>query len=153
MKAPRCIISHYIIKHMKRLIGLLLIALPLCFTACSKSPADNEAPVYPQESEYYVKYVSDGLGGNGIYQYNVSYTDETGKNQSFSNMTSDSFERTVGPVSVGFQASFRIWVDNSNDKRTRAARIEVKKDDDPFTVKAEKTGTGQNGVSVTYTIE
>lgn len=137
---------------MKRLIGLLIIVLPLCFTACSKSPADNETPVNPQESEYYVKYASDGLGGNGIYQYNVSYTDEKGQEKSFSNMTADNFERTIGPVSEGFKASFRIWVNNTNDSRARAARIEVKKDNNPFVVKAENA-TQKGGVSVSYTIE
>lgn len=138
---------------MKRLISLLLIVLPLCFTACSKSPVDNETPVNPQESEYYVKYASDGLGGGtGIYQYNVSYTDEKGEQKSFSNMTADNFERTIGPVSVGFKASLRIWVNNSNDSRARAARIEVKKDNNPFVVKAENASQ-KGGVSVSYTIE
>ena len=98
-----------------------------------------------------MKYASDGLGGTGIYVYNVSYTDEKGATKSFSNMTSDSFERIIGPVSVGYKASFRIWVANMNDTRTRAARIEVKKDDSPFAVKVEKAEKGE--VSVTYTIE
>ena len=137
---------------MKRLIGSLLIVLPLYFTACSKSPVDNETTVNPQESEYYVKYASDGLGGNGIYQDNVTYTDEKGEQKSFSNMTADNFERTIGPVSVGFKASFHIWVNNSNDSRARAARIEVKKDNNPFVVKAENASP-KGGVSVTYTIE
>ena len=135
---------------MKKLISLLLIVLPLCFTACSKSPADNETP--SGQSEYYVKYASDGLGGNGIYQYNVSYTDEKGEQKTFSNMTADNFERTIGPVSVGFKASLRIWVNNTNDSRARAARIEVKKDNNPFVVKAENA-TQKGGVSVSYTIE
>ena len=135
---------------MKKLISLLLIVLPLCFTACSKSPADNETP--SRQSEYYVKYASDGLGGNGIYQYNVSYTDEKGEQKTFSNMTADNFERTIGPVSVGFKASLRIWVNNTNDSRARAARIEVKKDNNPFVVKAENA-TQKGGVSVSYTIE
>ena len=134
---------------MKKLISLLLTVLPLCFTACS---ADNETPANPQESEYYVKYASDGLGGNGIYQYNVSYTDEKGEQKTFSNMTADNFERTIGPVSVGFKASLRIWINNTNDSRARAARIEVKKDNNPFVVKAENA-TQKGGVSVSYTIE
>ena len=116
---------------------MLLIVIPLCFTACSKSPADNETPEKSRESEYYVEYVSEGLGGNGIYQYNVTCTDEKGEQKSFSNMTADNFERTIGPVSEGFKARFRIWVNNTNDSRARAARIEVKKDDNPFVVKAE----------------
>ena len=139
---------------MRRIISLLLVVLPLCFTACSKGTTDNAPSADPKEesrSEYYVKYASDGLGGTGIYVYNVSYTDEKGATKSFSNMTSDSFERIIGPVSVGYKASFRIWVANMNDTRTRAARIEVKKDDSPFAVKVEKAEKGE--VSVTYTIE
>lgn len=139
--------------HMKRILGFLLIALPLCIVACSKSPNEIEQEVNQPESEYYVKYASDGLNGNGIYEYNVSYTDENSETRSFSNMTSDTFERIVGPVTKGFEASFHIWVANTNDTRTRAARIEVKKDDNPFVVKAESSGKGYGGVSVSYTIK
>lgn len=138
---------------MKKIIGLLLVLLPFCIGACSINPAEGDSPEKQTQSEYYVKYASDGLGGTGIYVYNVSYTDEKGEDKSFSNMTSDSFERIVGPVSAGFEARFRIWVANTNDTRTRAARIEVKKDNNPFAVKAEKTGTGFAGVSVTYTVK
>ena len=138
---------------MKRIIGLLLIVLPLCTIACSKSPISSESDTPEKPSEYYVKYASDGLNGNGIYAYNVSYTDEKGEERSFSNMTADSFERTIGPVSKGFKASFRIWVANTNDTMTRAARIEVKKDNNPFVVKAEQSNRGYGGVSVSYTIE
>lgn len=133
---------------MKKILALLLIVLPFCIVACSKDAAENGSS--NKNAEYYVKYASDGLG---VPYYNVSYTDDTGKKQSFYNLNSDSFERTIGPVSVGFEASFRIWVDNGNDSRTRAARIELKKDNNPFVVKVEKTGFGAGGVSVTYTIE
>lgn len=139
--------------HMKRILGLLLIVLPLCIVACSKTPAESDSSEKQAESEYYVKYASDGLNGNGIYAYNVSYTDEKGEERSFSNMTADSFERTIGPVSKGFKASFRIWVANTNDTMTRAARIEVKKDNNPFVVKAEQSNRGYGGVSVSYTLE
>ena len=135
---------------MKKIICLLLIVLPLCFTACSKSNADGDSP--KGQSEYYVKYASDGLGGTGIYVYNVSYTDEKGEQKSLSNMTADNFERTIGPVSGGFKATFRISVANMNDTRARAARIEVKKDNGPFVVKAENASQ-KGGVGVTYTIE
>lgn len=141
---------------MKRIFALLLFVLPVCFIGCSKGTTDSDTPAsQPEEtpSEYYVKYASDGLGGTGIYVYNVSYTDEQGKNKTLLDMTADSFERIIGPVSVGFEASFRIWVNNTNDTRTRAARIEVKKDNNPFAVKVEKSGKGSGGVSVTYTIE
>ena len=144
---------HSTIRNMKSIIASLLFAFPLCVIACSKSATESDSSEKQTDSEYYVKYASDGLNGNGIYEYNVSYTDEQGDNKSFSNMTSDSYERIIGPVPAGFEASFRIWVANTNDTKTRAARIEVKKDDGPFVVKVEKSGKGFGGVSVTYTIE
>ncbi len=112
-------------------------------------PNDNNQDV---EVEYYVKYASDGLNGNGIYAYNASYTDETGKNRTLSNQSADCFERTIGPVKYGFKAHFEIHVDNSNDTRGRAVRIEVKKGENPFVVKAENS-TSRGGVGVSYTID
>ena len=138
---------------MKRIFGVFVTMLVLCAAACSKSETSlNEGDSIIKQSVYYVKYASDGLSGNGINAYNVSYTNEKGEEMSFYYMTSDSFDRVVGPVSAGFVANFRIWVANSNDTRTRAARIEVKKDDGPFAVKAEQTGVGPSGVSISYTL-
>lgn len=134
---------------MKHYMYLLFIILCAILTGCAKENKDNEQI---EETLYYVKYVSEGLDGNGIYAYNVSYTDETGSSRSFSNMTSDTFERTIGPVKVGFKASLRISVSNTNDERARAARIEIKKGNEPFVVKAGNSSQ-RIGVSVTYTIE
>lgn len=135
------------------LIAALLITTisTLTVVSCTKPSSDTDSTA--EQTEYYVRYASDGLAGTGILVYNVSYTDETGKKQSFSDMTADSFERVIGPVSVGFEASLRISVANYNDTRTRAARIEVKKGNGPFVVKVEKSGKGYSGVSVSYTIE
>ncbi len=149
MNVEVAFIEYYISLYMKRVIIWLILVLPLCITACSKISGENGSA---NQSEYYVRYASDGLGGSGINVYNVSYTDEKGEQKSLSNMTADSFERTIGPVSVGFKASFRISVANTNDTRARAARIEVKKDNNPFVVKAENAST-KGGVTVTYTIE
>ena len=137
---------------MKRVIRLLLVAFPLIVLACTKTPTNDDSSDNHQP-EFYVKYASEGLGTTDLFKYNVSYKDEKGEEKSFSNLNADSFERTIGPVSMGFEASFRIWVYNTNDSRTRFARIEVKKDDGPFAVKAEKSGKGYSGVSVSYTIE
>ena len=49
------------------LLALLLIVLPLCTIACSKNPISSESDTPEKPSEYYVKYDSDGLNGNGIY--------------------------------------------------------------------------------------
>lgn len=132
---------------MKRIIGLLIIVLPLCIVACTKADTGEDSTV--EQTEYYVKYASEGLSST----YNVSYTDETGKKQSFSDISGETFERIIGPVAVGYEATFRIWVSNTNDTKTRAARIEVKKGNSPFVVKVEKSGKGYSGVSVSYTIE
>ena len=56
---------------MKRILFLLLMALPLCIVACSKTSAESDSSEKQAESEYYVKYASDGLGGNGIYEYSI----------------------------------------------------------------------------------
>ena len=132
---------------MKRIISLLMIVLPLCIVACTKADTGEDSTA--EQTEYYVKYASEGLETN----YNVSYTDEKGEKQSFSDLSGETFERVIGPVSVGFEASLRISVANYNDTRTRAARIEVKKGNGPFVVKVEKSGKGYSGVSVSYTIE
>ena len=137
---------------MNRLLFFVTLALSFCAISCSKESANKETYDKPSESVYYVKYASEGLGGSG-HEFNVSYTDQTGKEQSFSGLAADSFERVIGPVSVGFIANFRIWVKNTNDSWTRAARIEVKKDDSPFVVRIEKAGTGSAGVSLKYIIE
>jgi hypothetical protein len=121
--------------------------------SCSKITDDNDSNNENKEIEYYVKYASDGLGGQGIYAYDVSYTDETGQTRKLSEQSSDSFERIIGPVRIDFEAQFRISVKNTNDTKTRTARIEVKKGDAPFVVKAEKSGKGFGGVSVSYTIK
>ena len=135
---------------MKKTMKIFMVVLSLCIAACTKDNTGGNSTA--NQTEYYVKYASDGLDGNGIYQYNVSYTDEKGEQKSFSNMTADNFERIIGPVSVGFKASLHIWVNNSNDSRARAARIEVKKDSNPFVVKAENASE-RVGVNVSYTIE
>ncbi len=132
---------------MKRIISLLMLVLPLCIVACTKANTGDDST--DGQTEYYVKYASEGLSTN----YNVSYTDETGKKQSFSDLSGETFERVIGPVSVGFEAAFNIWVSNTNDTKTRAARIEVKKGNSPFVVKVEKSGKGSSGVSIKYTIE
>ena len=127
----------------------MLFFLSLWISSCS--PIENVDS--DKQSEYYVKYASEGLIGTGRYEYNVSYTDETGTKKSYRNMSGDSFVRIIGPVSVGFKASFGISIDNTNDTKARSARIEVKKDDNPFVVKVEKTEKGYPGVGVSYIIE
>ena len=99
-------------------------------------------------TEYYVKYASDALGTTCT----ISYTDESGKNVHLSNIGGDKFERIVGPVSPGFEASFSV---NPNLYSAYVnARIEVKKGNKPFVVKAEGYSSSQgSGVSVKYTVK
>ena len=39
-------------QHMKRILFLLLIVLPLCTVACSKTPAESDSSEKQAESEY-----------------------------------------------------------------------------------------------------
>lgn len=135
-------------KRSRFAINILLSFFILSLSSCTKP--ENNTDI--QEVEYYVKYASEGLNGNGIYAYEASYTDETGKQRTLSNQSADCFERTIGPVKYGFEARFSISVKNTNDTRGRAARIEVKKGENPFVVKAERS-TERGGVGVTYTID
>lgn len=137
---------------MKKVLFLLAVASFLavsCYPISVDNPSNEQQPEKEAEVvQYFVKYASDGTSG----KYSVSYTDETGKRQSFSNMSGENFERVVGPVSKGFEAAFSI-----TPQVTSAifnARIEIKKGCDPFVVKTEKVGsTGGYALSVTYTVE
>lgn len=125
---------------MNRYIYLLLSVCCLWFL-CSCNDKKLEPEDTPAaESEYFVKYRSDGLSG----RYNAQYRDEKGKTISLNNIAGSEFERTIGPVKKGFECSFAITMDYSQ----ATVRIEVKKDNEPFLVKKESTFG-----SVTYTIE
>lgn len=104
------------------------------------------------EDVYYVKYASDGLSRS--YYYDVSYTTEEGNSIHLPDIPGGDFERTIGPVSKGFKSKFTISC-NSSYPTTIAVRVEVKKNDNPFTVKKETVSAGGGYVisSVSYTIE
>lgn len=104
------------------------------------------------EDVYYVKFASNGLS-SGNY-YNITYTTEDGTSTRLSSIPGGDFERTIGPVTEGFKSEFTVEC-NASYPTTIAVRIEVKKNDNPFTVKKEtvRAGTGRVTSSVTYTIE
>jgi hypothetical protein len=122
---------------MKKLFALLLVIMTVTlFGGCTPSA----------EAEYYVKYASNGLNG----KYYVSYADADGTMVYLSNISGTDFERTVGPVSKGFEASFAIRGDNT----LPSVRIEVKEGSGPFVVKAEAVAhSAVSGASVKYTIK
>ncbi len=131
---------------MKRLILIFSVA---CFAAVSCVHASvNEAEQGDNGVvEYYVKYASDALGVS-----NVSYTDVDGSNVNLTRISSDSFERIVGPVTVGFAAQLSITPESTYGNVN--ARIEVKKGDSPFVVKTEDVSIGSgHGVTVSYTVK
>ena len=136
---------------MKRLTNLLAILAVLSLASCTPSPAaSNEGNTDVAEDVYFVKYASNGLQGS----YNVSYTAEDGKSVGLSNIKGEDFERTIGPVSKGFKASYSVMT--SLNYTTVATRIEVKKGSEPFVVKQEsvRTFSGSAGsCGVSYTIE
>lgn len=130
---------------MKRLTLILAV---VCLTIVSCVPVSVNEPVQGDNTliEYYVKYASNGGGRT------LSYTDENGKTVTLENIGGDSFERTVGPVSAGFSASFYVMPKLSTTYVN--ARIEVKKGDNPFVVKAEySSSVPGESATVSYTIK
>ena len=131
---------------MKRLTLILAV---VCLTIVSCVPVSVNEPVQGDNTliEYYVKYASDALGVS-----NVSYTDVDGSNVNLTRISSDSFERIVGPVTVGFAAQLSITPESTYGNVN--ARIEVKKGDSPFVVKTEDVSIGSGyGVTVSYTVK
>ena len=135
----------------KCIILCALELLLLSALSCSKDPSmiidDNSETT---DAVYYIRYAANGLEGT----YSVNYTAEDQK-VSLPNIKGADFERTIGPVSKGFEASFGIQ--SSLNYTTVAVRIEVKKGNtEPFIVKKEavKTSSGYAcSCSVSYTIE
>lgn len=133
---------------MKKTLGLFLLLFNLCLCSPQQKQELIEDTTTEKEAVYYVKYASDGIRG----AYNVEYTLESGKKHALPNMDGDTFERTVGPVSKGFVANYSIAPHVSTCIVN--ARIEVKKDDSPFVVKAETVSkTAGQPVKLSYTIE
>ena len=124
---------------MKKLFALLLSIMTVAlFGGCT--------PSAQPEVEYYVKYASNGLRGN----YYVGYADADGTMVYLRNISATDFERIVGPVPKGFEASFAIRGDNT----LPSVRIEVREGSGPFVVKAEAVAhSAITGASVKYTIK
>lgn len=126
---------------MNRYVFLILsYCLIVFYSSCSNKTTIEPEPTPNVESEYFVKYCSNGLSG----RYDAQYTDENGESVYLRNIAGNEFERTIGPVKKGFKCSFSI---TQNYSQT-TVRIEIKKDNEPFVVKGESTFG-----SVTYTIE
>ena len=130
---------------MKKILLATAILSLMAAVSCVKVKEDPEKPNV-EETRYYVRYVSNGLSR----RYDVHYTDADGKDTYLASQAGETFERTVGPVSKGFKASFSI----KGDYVEPTVRIEVKEGDFPFVVKAEATCISFSfGASVSYTIE
>lgn len=133
------------------LFGLLFTCVMIITQSCTPNNAtnDNEKPNATTDV-YYVKYASNGLEGT----YSVNYTAEDGQPVYVSNIKGADFERTIGPVSKGFEANFTIT--STLNYTTVAVRIEVKKNNEPFIVKKESV-THSKGFPCTcgvkYTVE
>ena len=130
---------------MKKILFVMAILSLMTIVSCNTIKDNPEKPL-AEDTRYYVKYVSDGLSR----RYDVNYTGADGKNNYLANQAGETFERTIGPVSKGFKASFSI----KGDYVEPTIRIEVKEGDYPFVVKAEATCISHTmGASVSYTIE
>ena len=132
---------------MKKIVYLIFAICTLM--ACDKS---STSPSYEQPKDdniadiYYVRYCFDEGGSGG--RYNISYTREDGKRTNLSNIVpGEHFERTVGPVNLGFKAT--LTVTSTSGSNNPNARIEIKKNDSPFLVKIE----GNSSYGLSYTIE
>lgn len=135
---------------MKRFTYFVIIFFVSLFTSCTPNLVEDNENTENTEEVYYVKYASNGLQGT----YNASYTTEKGTSVGLTNIKGEDFERTIGPVSKGFVASFHIM--STLNYTTIAVRIEVKKGNDPFIVKKEAVHTSSGSAAycgVSYTIE
>lgn len=96
---------------------------------CGKSGLDANGCRDDVKSEYYIRYCAERALGV------VSYSNTTGTTTlNTGQSTISKFERTVGPVSKGFSASFSI---DTGTETVMPLRIECRKDDGPFVVKVE----------------
>ena len=128
---------------MKRFI-LFFATIASFLLACSCTKGRQSGDEQGADIEYYVKYASNGLAG----RYDASYQD-VDKVVSLRSIAGENFERIVGPVPKGFRAFLTI----KGDYLSPSVRIEVKKGDNPFVVKAEAVGMTSFGGSVNYVIE
>lgn len=128
-------------------LGLIMLSA----WSCSKeSPVASDDPTEKVEDVYYIRYASNGLEGT----YSANYTSEKNESVSVPNIKGADFERTIGPVSKGFKASFGIR--STLNYTTVAVRIEVRKGNEPFMVKKEAVNTSNGyacSCSVSYTVE
>ena len=112
---------------MKKIIFSVLLAMAF-FCSCDKENGNIAADNKTEDATdvYFVRYSTDRVVGD------LTYTDESGKTVQV-NSFSGAFERTVGPVEIGFHASISLPSSNVPVQTC----IEVKKNDQPFLVRAE----------------
>ena len=122
-----------------RHFALALFCILFSFVSCNKGTTTSEIPGREVESVYFVKYCTQGVSG----RFDAKYKDEKGNFIILTNIAGNEFERTIGPVSKGFECSFSITMDYSKP----TVRIEIKKDNEPFVVKKESMS------SVSYVID
>ena len=132
------------------LLFSLGLAIFVSYSCTPESSMDNNTE--DVEEIYYVKYASDELSTSNYY--NITYSTEDGSSFRLSSIKGGDFERTIGPVSEGFNAEFKVEC-SASYPTTIAIRIEVKKGESPFVVKKEsiRAGTGSVSAVVSYTIE
>lgn len=126
------------IKQVNVIIKLVIICLVFSLSSCSKD--DNEPTT---NDNYYVKYVIKGNGAYGRFSNWSATTPEGGYTNNGTQVRS--WNQTYGPVSKGFKCEVKI-----NDYISGAPTIEihVSKNDEPFSLKANKTGS-----TASYTID
>ena len=129
--------------NMKKFLKFIwvLLAVLISLSSCKKSVTQSSS-----NDDYYVKY---SIKGNGTYIYFSEFSVNTPQgNKSFSGYQYKSWNQTYGAVKKGFNASVSV---NSS---LVTVEIYVSKNNEPFALKASKSGgsSSTSNVSLSYTI-
>ena len=136
--------------NMKKLLffGATLL---LMFVSCSKDDDVPEVPVEPVR--YYVKYEVTFNTQHINAPRHINFTNENGS-QTIS-LTNEAktviWDRTYGPVDKNFVASLDCNVENYQYSSNIHAKISISRDQEPFVLKAERSGT--RSVTLQYKID
>lgn len=111
------------IKEIRRFVVAIVVVIIVL--SCAKPTESKQSSDSTSNDTYFVKYASDGV--NTSYRYTISYTKEDGTKWIGNDISvGDHFERTIGPVPSGFEASYSISCVREFNRPVNA-RIEVKR--------------------------
>lgn len=129
---------------------LFAFVLSTLFISCN----DNCDCVTPP-NEYYVKYeISSSTIYNGR-DMEVEIKNEDGIDMDFQINQGQSWETIIGPVTRGFEATlYAVATSDTSDRLTLNARINVRKNGDPFALKgSNESEETRDNVYLSYIVE